>query len=286
MKIRRYPAAAAVSALLLLTGCNRYGTNLPEEYKDFLDYTFNGNYTVELTEKAVINEGYENEQGYRYWDVTYTDKRGMEHTDRLTGAQLFDADKEYYKTQEWFDVFEMHAFTTVQMGNIARQELWDEILSDDLDVEYAWDETIHKGEECTLLMLAYGVSYSFDETGYAYAKQKLSPENGWCISECDLTSVLQDDEFMLMLVVRLEPDADAALYQEKITKIEEELLSYTGGVQNYTIVLKQNEGEDTDASTTLYEHTVFLGEDFVPDPAIENDSLAKAVLRNWEEKYK
>lgn len=282
---KRLGITALAASLFLLTGCSHYGTDIPEKYKDFFDYTFNGDYEIVLNEEGVINEGTDQEQGYRYWDVTYTDKHGAEHTVQMTSAQLIDADKEYYKTQEWYDAFETHAFVTSQMRLIGEQELWDEILSDDLDVEFVQGEVVHKGAECTLTMMINNVIYNFDETGFAYAKQKLSPGDGHNISGCDLTSLLQDDEFSLTLVIHLEHSADAAVYQEKIQNIEEELLAYTDGVQNYMIILKQDDGGDTNTATTLYDHKVFLGEDFIPDPAIESDSLAKAVIRNWEEKY-
>lgn len=274
--------AAALSAVLL-TGCQSYGTDIPAEYKDFWDYTFNGDYTVTLTEEGVINEGTKYEKGYRYWDMTYTDKHGTARTAQMTGAELTDGDKEIYKNQEWYDVFSAHAFVTGQMGDIAQQELWDEILSDDLDVEFVEGEVIHEGEECRLSTLIYGAQYSFDETGYAYARQKLSPQDGYCIADCDLTSVLQDDEFMLVLVLSIDGTADAAQYEEKLRAIEQELLTYTGGVQNYQLVLKQGDGSAADP--VAYEHVVCLGEDFVPDPAVESDSLAKAVQRHWEEKH-
>ncbi len=278
---------ALAAACFLLTGCNQYGTDLPEEYKEFWDYTFNGNYSVELTEKGVDNKGTEREQGYRRWNITYTDKRGNEHTAELSGSQLIDYDKEFYsyKTQEWFDVFEMDYFVTNQMANIAEQELWDEILSKYLDVEFVWDEFQHKGEECTLTLMISDTYYDTDENGFACAKQKLSPENGRNIAECDLVSLMQDEEFLLALSVSLKTGTDAALYQEKIVKIEEELLAYTGGVQNYRIGLVQRSDEEANNSTVLYDHQVFLGEEFVPDPSIEHDSVYQAMIRKYKEEY-
>lgn len=282
---KRFGIATLTAALLLLTGCNKYGTDIPEEYKAYFDYTFNGNYDIVLDEEGIINEGTDHEQGYRHWSVTYTDKHGTEHTAKLTGAELIDEDKDSFKTQEWFDVFETHAFVTSQLRTIGEKELWDEILSDHLDVEYAQGNVTHNGEECTLSMMIAPVAYSYNEAGYAYAKEKLSHENGHHIADCDLTSLLQDDEFVLMLIIRLEHDADGALYQEKITRIEQELLKYTGGAQNYSLVLRQQDEEESDSYATLYEHIVFLGEDFVPDASVENDSIAKAVLRNWQARY-
>ncbi len=282
---QRFSLAALAASFLLLTGCKHYGTDLPKEYKDYLDYTFAGNYAVTLTEEGVINEGTDREQGYRYWDVTYTDPFGEEHTAKLTGAELVEEKEEYYRTQERFDVFGLHAFVQNEMGNIATQELWDEILSKHLDVEFVWDETTHEGDDCLLMTMMQGVVYGFDDRAFAYAKQKLSPEDGHCIANTNLTSLMQDDEFSLTLLVRLTPDADADVYLEKMQAIEAELLAYTGGGQNYMIVLKQEEREGSNAAETLYSHTVFLGEEFTPDPTVEKDSLTKAVVRHWEETY-
>lgn len=282
-KIRSF--AAALTFAVLLTGCNRYGTDIPEKYKDYFDYTFNGSYSVELTEEGVINEDTDHEQGYRYWNVTYTDKFGKQHSEQMAGAQLSKAEKKYYKTQEWYDVFNTHAFVTSQMRTIGEQELWDEILTKYLDVDFVQGEVTHKGEECSLTMMIMNVIYDFDETGFRYAKQMLSPETGHNISECDLTRLMQDEDFMLTLSVRLKPGVDAAPYQEKIVQIEKELLAYTGGVRNYMIILKQDGDEESTSATTFYDHKVFLDEDFTPDPSIEYDSLAKAVIRNWKKKY-
>lgn len=282
MKRRTACTAAALSAVLL-TGCQSYGTDIPAEYKDFWDYTFQGSYSVVQTEKRVLNEDTQYAQGYRRWEVTYTDKRGVSHIAELTGLELIDHEKELYHTQEWYDVFQALDFVTAQMGAIAQDTLWEEILSDDLDVQYERGEVIHKGEDCTLAVMIHDTYYTFDEAGYAYAKQKLSPQDGYCIADCDLTSVLQDDEFILVLVLSIDEDADAAQYEEKLRAIEQELLTYTGGVQNYQLVLKQGDGSAADP--VVYEHAVCLGEDFVPDPAVESDSLAKAVQRHWEEKY-
>lgn len=45
--------AAALSAVLL-TGCQSYGTDIPAEYKDFWDYTFQDGYSVVQTENVSL----------------------------------------------------------------------------------------------------------------------------------------------------------------------------------------------------------------------------------------
>lgn len=132
---KRLGITALAASLLLLTACAQYGTNIPEEYKGFFDYTFNGDYEIVLDEEGVVNADTNREQGYRCWSVTDTDKHG---------AELIDDDKAYYQTQEWYDAFETHAFVTSQMRTIGEQKLWDKILSDHLDVGFVQGKVNHQ----------------------------------------------------------------------------------------------------------------------------------------------
>ncbi|MBR6617226.1 MAG: hypothetical protein IKL00_05050 [Oscillospiraceae bacterium] len=282
-KIRIF--AAALTFAVLLTGCNRYGTDMSKEYKEFLDYTFNGSYSVELTEEGVINEDTDHEQGYRYWDVTYTDKFGEQHTVQMTGAQLSKAKKEYFKTQEWYDTFEMAAFTRTQVSDIAKQQFADEVLSKYFDGEFEESGFRYVGEEYQIMFSPMAPQYGFNEMGYKIATQEISAKDGYKISECDLSTLAQNDEYTFMIYISLEPDADAADYDEIAHKVEQDFLEYTNGRCNYQFVYRQYKNEMHNESETFYKHTVFLGEEFVPDSSIEGDNFLKAVFRYIEKKY-
>ncbi|MBE6851488.1 MAG: hypothetical protein E7504_07150 [Ruminococcus sp.] len=275
--------AAALSAVLL-TGCNRYGTDLPKKYKSFLDYTFDGDYEVVLNEQSVINVGTEHEEAFRDWSIIYSDINGIEHIGKIRGRKLSDNYKDSYYNQTRYNDFEMAHFVEGEIMKITRYEFVEEVLSKHLNGEFDDHESYYIGEGCKVLFVPFSPLYDLGDMCYEIAKRGISDEEGYELWKCDLSTFANNDEYLFMVIFTLQPDADAVYYEKLVREIESDFLEYTGGVCNYQFLLKQN-GDDNNAQT-IYKHAVFQGEEFVPDASIEGDNLPKAVYRYLEQKYK
>ncbi len=288
MKHRIFSVLTASCVLLCACGGDEsYGTNLPEVYKDFLDYTFDGSYTVTLTEEDIINRGEDNERGYRHWDITFTDALGNQCTEELRGSVYTGWTIGSYPTQAHYDLAQLYSFCTGRMGATAQHDLWDTVLTKHFpDMEFDTEgPTFTEDSHCRVSTLLMMRDSTGDDAEFRYQQAMMQPQTGYCIAKTGFTEFMQYEEAVLTLLIDINHTEDAQQYLEKVKQIEAEILAIAGEKPNYQLILRQYHDAEQDEREVLYEHNVLLGEDFTPDPEIEYDNVAKAVERHWRETW-
>ncbi len=270
--------AAALSAVLL-TGCNRYGTDLPKEYKEFLDYTFDGEYHVELTERGTQGS---DKQGYSCWEITYTDKNGTDHVAELSSLQVTEAEKKPHGATQRNDIANLHAFIVMEMWQIGRDEFAGEILSRYLTVDFSKGDSLYFYGDGYIVTLYISTPM---HGNYEQMQKDLCPGTGMQLSECDLTYLAQNEDFYTSLSIRIEHDTDPAPYLEMLEQIHDDFAAYTESPLNYEFKLVQYAEDEKESGVTLYRKSVLMGQEVDLANAEQDFSVSSALSEIVNEKY-
>lgn len=251
--MKKHTAAAAVLAVLMLSSCgNTGGPDLPKEYKSYLDYTFDGSYSVSGdVEKTTDDDGYITKN----WTVDYTDANGGEHTDKLKISYIRSAEKDFLKKESDWAVLN---FVLKQESNTLKTELMPLIEAQFDDIQASEKGNYSgNGYELELSVIRLEGIFSEDEAVFG---DLLDPVSGEKYSTCDLKSCASGSTMALHITV----DADADKAAEIKTKLEaftEAYKEYTGSPQNYCFELYAK--DDTD--DRKYYVCKILGKDASPD---------------------
>lgn len=267
------PAAALLMCAVVLSGCNAKRPDYPKQYKDYLDYTFNGNYTAEQKEK---------EDDRQTWNITYTDKQGNQRTTALT-AMLYEPDPEdeYGGSQEKFDNYSIYAFTAAETAALAEEEMFGEIVTKHLpELTYAPNQTTYQTDDYSFYFACIHVPAMqslADESCYARVERHLTETDDLKIAETDLKAVAQNPEFWIVCNMMISEDADAAAYESAFREIEADFCAAAESPQNCRFLLKQAQPDDT-ASETLYCARRIFGEPLDDSDFDESEKHAELHL--------
>lgn len=268
---KRTLIAVLMAASMMLTACDKKEDNKPngnnaavpqlsesglsrdiyQMYKDFMDYTFKGQYTISEPETAVYHSGTEYEQEIYTRNVTFTTKNGREMTEPLISTSFIATDAEMMKTWDNQDIAEFDSFVTLTMGNIARDEFAERIVSKYItDMEYNAVSDTFITPEAELTILSYppvyigGLEESQFDKSVEIVKNRLSPESGYCIADADLESICSSKDFTFSCKLILDEGVDSSKYigiMENIIKDFEEMI---GTPQNYSFFFGQVNNEE------------------------------------------
>ncbi|MDE5854593.1 MAG: hypothetical protein K2H19_05975, partial [Ruminococcus sp.] len=141
----------AAAAMVLLTSCGKYGTDLPEKYKGFIDYAYGkGEYTLEETYSS-------EETGQKEWYVTFSDKNGNEYSHQLL-TNKYENKKEYFDSKKAMDMGAVNSLYTTSVSYIAEQDIYDNVISKYFECEnHKEDEIGHNGEGFRINLFFYSV---------------------------------------------------------------------------------------------------------------------------------
>lgn len=269
-------AAAVLTAAVMLTGCTDYGTDYPEEYKEFFDYTFDGDYKIELTEEGLLNEDTDYECGYRKWRLSYTDKNGIEHETELASQ---GNEKEVSAYGDIVKDVDMLAMISIEMSNIAVDEFYNELASEYFTVEMGEDFVLsYHGDGYRLHMSFFNpvLSSVTPEKNLEVIDSVLSPESGYKIADCDLKSMGQSEEVCAKIILTVESEnEDPKKYVKKLKKLEKDYVKYVGSPQNYIFQVNVPSEEEDGNSDIAYQKVVLLGEE---TELAEDKSFSKQML--------
>ena len=239
--MRKHTAAAAVLATLILSSCGKSsGPDLPKDYKDYLDYTFDGAYTVNSEpEESTDDQGYIS----RSWEITYKDKNGTEHSDKLKTTYLESYDKDTLRSESDWSVLN---FVLAQETRVLEDEILTllkeqfpdmEETESDSDIYYSGD-----GYDLDFSITRLEGIFGTDTNVFG---DLLSPSDGERYSTCDLKSCASGKFMALHIVV----DADSGKTEEtkqKLQALEKAYTEYTGSPQNYCFELYGPDDTDVD----------------------------------------
>lgn len=266
-------AALILMSTVFLSGCSAKITDYPKQYKDYLDYTFNGNYTVEQKEK---------DNDHLTWEITYTDKQGNQRTTDLSSVRYEpDPDDQYGGSQVLYDADNIYAFATMESAAIVEEDMITNIVSAHLpELTYIPHQRIYQTDEYQFYFTCINVTamqFFADESCCARAERYLAEGGDLKIAETDLKAAAQYRESWVVCQMILEADADAAYYEQIFRAIEADFCAAAESPQNYRFLLIQKQSDD-EPSETLYCTRFIFGEPLDDADLSEDDSHAELHL--------
>ena len=251
INLKKVLVSAASCAVLMLSGCVDYGTNLASEYKGYFKYAL-GDYDIEVESKTEETS----DTGKRTWTIEYTNKAGVEHKDTLstTGS----------KTDEENDKIILD-FADNAMAGSAKDQLYDKIIKKYFPVDYkpsSGSYDLYKGDGYTVEI--YGInaeSAQFDEKKDSEKiKKAIDKKDGYKISDYDLKKYLSEKTNLVCVRVTLDSHDEENKASSKMKKLVSELGKYAGKESTYSATLYAQDDYDPNGSF-IYGKNVLMGKD-------------------------
>ncbi|WP_294486067.1 hypothetical protein [uncultured Ruminococcus sp.] len=212
-------------AVILLGGCGAgREPDLAEDYKDFWDHTFEGDHSIK--KNAAKCSDIEN-----VWDVSYTDKKGISHSDEL--RLDIETDKEHEKREADWTVLN---YVAIQCGKAVSDELFDDLIKKNFEcVRDEEDAFKYTGEGFTISISTD--HYELIEPTDEMLAQGLDSSSGMCYAKTDLKSWAQQKDHGLTVRIVLENADDVDGFADKLLKFGGDYCEYTVSPQNYCFSL-------------------------------------------------
>lgn len=290
-------AVSAVSIILSLFSCsgkksdterskkesklqNRVA-DFPEIYKEFFDYTFDGNYTIDTRYDGVAYEGTEKEYDYRSYSLTYGCKDGTERCGSLTIGEFTNEDRKLYGSEQRMTNEQVNWFCHTEMQKIAEKEFIENILNKYLDVEYIAYGLFCETEENDEFSCIVQASYPIDkvmignnlyEKSCRVIESNVAPETGLKLSEADLKTSANDRGFHLDVCIYVKNDNDIQPYIEKMENIISDYFAYTGFPMNCTFLINKAPDGPRGDTETIYNRSFLMGRELSEDEEEKYDT--------------
>ncbi|MBR5513109.1 MAG: hypothetical protein IKV85_03860 [Ruminococcus sp.] len=290
---------AVMVASLLLTACNDGGNSTSKagtvsdvniqtgdgviyEYKDFLDYTFNGKYTIGEPDVKKNRPDTEYEQIITSWDITYTGKDGNEVKTSFRSSNYITLDEQLYTSKELHDLSEFDSFITTAMGEIVKTEFVENIASKYMELQYDDLRGVYICPDIgDLTILCYPPVYigavegeDFDKT-CDIARQRTTAGSGYSVADSDMKSICSDDEFTFTCQFVINKDLDQEKYISIIENMQKDFEEYVGAPMNYNFFLAETENP-----SWLYRDMNLLGEDVSTEQIESGEVVYAEDLKN------
>lgn len=246
----------SLTALVLLTSCGKYGTDLPEKYKGFIDYAYgNGGYTVEETRSS-------EETGQKEWYVTFSDKNDSEHSVQLL-TNKYENEKEYFDSKKAMDTGAVYSLYTTSVSYIAEQDIYDNVISKYFKCEnHEEDEIGHEGDVFRINLFFYSVVDMYDERCTSDIEKRVHENDCMKISEVDGKTVGSDKEYVMTFILTIHDESRKEEFLEKAEALIAEYEEYVENPQNYRFVVTLNKGSSVTDKETIMQKYLLFGEDF------------------------
>lgn len=305
MKMKTILAAVmAATMLITATACEKGGNSNPQsenisssntqtgegmvyQYKDFLDYTFNGNYKISEPEQKVTREGTEYEQSLTQWDITYYLKDGQEKLATYRSSEYTDIDAQYYKSKEIHDLSEFDSFITLLLGDVAKNEFVDKIASKHLELQYDKTRGVYICPDIgDLSIYAYTPVFIGAYQGEEFeksceiAKERMTVGNGYVVSEADLKSLCTNSDFIFTCQFVINKDLDKEKYTEIMENIMKDFKEYVGTPQNFNFFLAETENPEWIMRTMHFKGEEVPSDKIDSGEIIYADEVKNAILAN------
>ena len=271
MRQRKY-LAVCTAAMLLLTGCGGNGTkkretDLSQRYPDYFKYCFGED------AKFSFDSSY---KGLDSYELTYHDHTGVLRERTVTVPQ-YDPERESanYSTKEEYYNSRMISCVADEMERVAWFGFAHDVLEPNLK-GHLQDNGFWRCDTERYMLVA-----NFQEIvgEKRVADERLKVGSGWQVCTADWKTVVSDELEYVVISVTISPDADAADYKERFTKVVNEYLTCTDQPKTVNMSLRQT----TDSE---HESRVILEKNVVLGTARSTDANARAyMLDELEEKY-
>lgn len=237
-----------------------------EIYKDFFDYTFDGDYTINIAEEGVLNEDTDREQAYRYYDISYVRKDGTKRNMQVASAEFNEWASKYFKSEQRMNNEEINAFCIHEIKEIFIKEFIENIISKYLDIEYEEGEMTYDTVDCHCLigLSNFNSGANIDSEVYekvcSIVESHIAPETGYKLSEADLKTAANDKEFLLSIILTIDSNADVQAYIDKMNGIIGDYFAYAGKPMNCQFIIKTTVPDSNKRETAFLKY-YFMGEE-------------------------
>lgn len=254
-----------------------------EVYKDFFDYTFDGDYTINIAEEGVINEGTDREQAYRYYDISYVRKDGTKRNAQVTSAEFNERESEQYESEQRMNNEEISAFCGLEIKEVFIKEFIENIMCKYLDIEYEEGNGLYETDDCHCSIILSNPIGMFSkesdiyENGCRLVESHIAPETGYKLSEADLKTAANDKEFVLVVSLLIKSDDDVQPYIDKMNGIIGDYFAYAGNPMNCKFIIK-TEVSDSNKRETAFNKCFFMGEELSEEES-KDFNIIKEVTR-------
>lgn len=229
-------------------GNSQSGEGIIYQYKDFLDYTFNGNYTISEGSSATSRGGTEYEQIVTTWDINYVGKNGKETKTIYRATNYIPLEQQLYKSQENHDLSEFDSFIVSTMGDIVKTEFVENIASKYMDLQYDEIRGVYICQDIgDLTILCYPPVYVGAVEGELFdksceiAQKRVTVGSGYKIADSDLKSICSNDEFTFTCQFVINQGLDKDKYIGIMENMMKDFEEYAGTPANYNFFLAESE---------------------------------------------
>lgn len=261
--------AAVMAASMLFTACDSNKNDNPEgnnsqgnyssqdnqkaedeiiyKYKDFLDYTFDGNYTISDADSATSQGGTEYEQTVTTWEVVYKDKNGEDIKTTYRATNYITADEGIYTNKENHDLSEADSFVISTVGDRIKKDFIENIASKYLELQYDEIRGIYICPDIgDLSIMCYppvfigAVDGEFFDKSCEIAQKRVTAGSGLKVVDSDIKSICSNDEFTFTCQFVINQGLDKDKYIGIMEDMMKEFEAYTGTPMNYNFFLAES----------------------------------------------
>ncbi|GEM_PF-1658428 len=221
----RKAVCMACCAALMLCGCGGGSDpDIAKVHKDFLEYTFGGNYSIKKNAEKCNEE-------QNVWEITFTDKKGSEKTKEITLDIESDEDFAKYECN-----WQMLNFVEGQIGLAVNDELYEQLIKPNFDcVQSGEDPFKYEGDGFTLTVIAE--CYDLFDPSDEILEADLDSKSGVSYVDTELKSWAQMKTNGMQIYITLEDAADVDAVSQKLLKFGGDYCEYTVSPQNYCFSL-------------------------------------------------
>lgn len=222
---------AIITALITaMTLCSCGGGKQPDikkDYKKYLDYTFDGQYSISDSTKRSTDNFTE-----LVWMISYTDLNGKEQTDEISVPDIDAGDEELIKSE--YDWAVMNFVSNI-CNTAVHNELMDKLLSPYFEITENTGLRSASGDGFTVYF-EYINCDLFDPDDETVAAA-LDPENGIKYAGVNLKDWAQDERHGIRVSFVIDDAERTEEFAEKLTEFGSDYVEYTVSPQNYCFEL-------------------------------------------------
>ena len=215
-----------LAAALMLCSCGSSAPDPLKDYKDFWDYTFDGEYTI----KEVPEESSDTE---KVWDVGFTDLKGEKQTEQLK-MNVIKGDDELAERECSWAVLK---FIVDRQSDAVNDELYEKLLSKHFECTRSEDNPrVYTGEGLRIEVAQdmcdlYGAEDSI-------VQADLDPDNGGIYyNGTTLKNWAAQKVNGLTVNIYIDDSTQVEDYMNRLTEFGSEYTEYTADPQNYCFTL-------------------------------------------------
>lgn len=223
------------------------GEGIIYKYKDFLDYTFDGKYTINEGTPAKTQEGTEYEQTISRWAVLYNGEDGEEKKVIYRATNYIPMDEEIYKSKENHDLSEVDSFVVSAIGDRIKEEFVEKIASKYMELQYDATRGIYICPDIgDLSIICYppvfigSVDGEYFDKSCEITQKRITAGSGIKVVDSDIKNICTNDEFTFTCQFVINENLDKEKYIGIMENMMKDFEEIAGTPLNYNFFLAES----------------------------------------------